>query len=85
MFLVEAGLITGYTLFRLSRSFPYVGFVFADSASGTVMGFVTAAASAFVIGLIIVILKIPHMNSSRPKISKKLYLSNLNSFMIFSC
>lgn len=82
MFLVEAGLITGYTLFRLSV-IPYVGFVFADSASGTVMGFVTAAASAFVIGLIIVILKIPHMNSSRPKISTKLYLSNLNSFMVF--
>lgn len=82
LFVVEALIVTVYPLMRLSI-IPYVRFVFADSASGTVCGFLTAAAVGCVLGGVSVARIYGKLNDSRQNVSDSVFLRQILEFVSF--
>lgn len=82
LFVIEATIVGIYPILRLSI-IPYIEYVFPDSASATIMAFMTAAAISLILCLLYMFRVLPKLDASRPKISNASYASNVVGFLGF--
>jgi O-antigen/teichoic acid export membrane protein len=82
LFVIEATIVGIYPILRLSI-IPYIEFIYSDSASATIMAFVTAAAVSLILCLLYMFRVLPKLDASRPKITNVAYANNVVGFLGF--
>ena len=82
LFAIEATIVTIYPLLRLTV-IPYVGIFLKNGALGTIAGFFTAAAGAFILCFIMLAKVRRTLVAERKKIPLKLFLQNTTNFLLF--